>query len=283
MKSMKRYNTACSAMLLGLTLLAGCSTIHHKEAPAAASGSEGDAAVSFPDPSHATMPEGIFVNLENLRKIAPGMTKDQLHNLLGTPHFNEGVFGVRKWNYILDFRKADGSGNYFSCQYQIRFDSNGHAENFYWKPASCKSVLDIAVPPPAPVVPTPAVMPNEPIRLSSDALFKFDRSDLTPEGRDRLSQLLQQVQSASQIQNILVIGYTDRIGSDSYNLALSRRRAESVRDFLVAGGVPAADVQVEGHGKADPIVQCSDARRAALIACLAPNRRVELSGRARSH
>lgn len=282
MKSMKRYGTACPAMLLALLLLAGCSTLHHKDAPAAASGGEGDDAVSFPDPSHATMPEGIFVNMENLRKIAPGMTKDQLHNLLGTPHFNEGVFGVRKWNYILDFRKADGSGNYFSCQYQIHFDHSGHAENFYWKPDSCKSVLDTAALP-APVAPTPAVMPSEPIRLSSDALFKFDRSDLTPQGRDRLSQLLQQVQSASQIQNILVIGYTDRIGGDSYNLALSRRRAESVRDFLVAGGVPAADVQVDGRGNADPVVQCSDAGRAALIACLAPNRRVELSGLARGH
>ena len=67
-----------------------------------------DAGPSFPDPAHATMPEGAFVNVENLRKLAPGMTKHQLYDLLGTPHFNEGVFGVPAWNYILAFRAMDG-------------------------------------------------------------------------------------------------------------------------------------------------------------------------------
>jgi outer membrane protein OmpA-like peptidoglycan-associated protein len=46
----------------------------------------------------------------------------------------------------------------------------------------------------------------------------------------------------------------------------------------VQGGVPADAIQVEGRGKADPVVQCPKQARAKLIACLAPNRRVELSG-----
>lgn len=277
MHSMKRHDLTGVAMLMGLILMAGCSMWHQK--PAADGGGNGGS-VNFPDASHASMPEGIFVNIENLRKVAPGMTKTQLYNLLGTPHFNEGVFGVREWNYIFDFRKADGSNDYFRCQYQVEFDNHSHAENFYWKPESCKSLLDRPVPAVAPSV--PEVLPKEPIRLSSDALFEFDRAELTAQGRDQLSKLLQQVQSASQIQNILIVGYTDRIGSDSYNMALSRRRAESVRDYLIQGGVPASALQVEGRGKANPLVQCDNTRRSALIACLASNRRVELSGVARS-
>mgnify|MGYP001051934560 CR=1 FL=1 len=259
----------------GLMLVAGgCSTLGQS--------TSGDAGPTFPDPDHSTMPEGTFVNLENLRKVAPGLAKDQLYALLGTPHFSEGVFGVKRWNYIFDFRKADGTNNFFRCQYQVQFDDDGLAKAFYWKPEACQSVLDVA-PPPAPVAPPPpsVVMPQEPIRLSSDALFDFDRAELKPAGRMRLDALVQQVRSASAIEDIRIVGYTDRIGNAAYNLALSRRRADAVRNYLADRGVPAAAMQVEGRGSADPVVQCEKMQRAALIACLAPNRRVELSGTAK--
>lgn len=253
--------------------MAGCGTVR-SNATTSADG------VSFPDPAHSTMPEGRYVNLENLRKVAPGMTKAQLYDLLGTPQFDEGVFGVHVWNYIFDFRKADGSGGHFSCQYQVDFGSDHLARDFYWKPESCKSVLEPPAPPAAPPAPAPEPI-SQPIRLSADALFNFDRAELTPQGREQLSGLMGRLKSASQIENILVVGYTDRIGSDRYNMALSQRRAEAVRNYLVANGVPADEVRTEGRGKADPVVQCSNRKRTALIACLAPNRRVELSGVAR--
>lgn len=227
------------------------------------------------------MPEGTFVNLENLRKVAPGVTKDQLYALLGTPHFSEGVFGVRRWNYIFDFRRSDGSNNFFRCQYQVEFGDDGLARAFYWKPEACKSVLDVAPPPAPPAPPPPVELPKEPIRLSSDALFDFDRAELKPAGRARLDELVQQVRSASAVEDIRIVGYTDRIGNAQYNLALSRRRADAVRNYLVERGVPAAAIQVEGRGSADPVVQCGKMKRAGLIACLAPNRRVELSGMAK--
>ncbi len=101
MQTMKWPKFALPMMFMSSVLLAGCSTTHSN----ISSGSNDDGEVSFPDPAHATMPEGIFVNIENLRKVAPGVTKDQLYNLLGGPHFSEGVFGVRRWNYIFDFRR----------------------------------------------------------------------------------------------------------------------------------------------------------------------------------
>ena len=272
MQTMKWRTFSLPVVLAGVAFAGGCSTAHHRASPM-----DGDGAgVHFPDPARAMVPEGIFVNIENLRKIEPGMTKEQLYNLLGAPHFSEGVFGVRKWNYVFDFRRTNGE--YFRCQYQIVFDRHAHAKEFYWQPASCRTVLEK---PAAPVAIAPAAMHMKPMRLSSDALFDFDRSNLTAQGRDQLSKLLQQMQSASRLEDVLIVGYTDRIGSDRYNQALSQRRAESVRDYLIDAGMPAAALRAEGRGEADPLVQCPDSGRDALIACLAPNRRVELSGVAR--
>lgn len=269
---MRRINqgkwAAGSAVFAAVLLAAGCSTAGSKA-------SDNGQGVSFPNPSHSSVPEGLFVNLENLRKVSPGMTKKQLYALIGHPRFDEGVIGVRKWNYIFNFRKSDGSGDYFSCQYQIIFDKQDLAEQFYWKPEACKAVLEIHH---APKHHAPAPLPAQPIRLSSDALFGFDSAKLTEQGHQQLDGLLQQVRTASEVENIDVVGYTDRIGSDSYNMKLSKKRAEAVRDYLVQGGVPAGTIQVEGRGKADPVAQCPKQARAKLIACLAPNRRVELSG-----
>ncbi len=235
-------------------------------------------ATNFPDPRKATLKEGLFVDVDNLRLFARGLSKRQLYALLGTPHFGEGMWGVHEWNYLFNFRSTPG-GDYFTCQFKVDFDGKGIAQAAHWKPQACAAVLDPPRPP-APPAPAPAPMPSEPLRLAADAMFAFDSAVLTPEGRRNVDTLLQQVRDASRVQTIQVIGYTDRIGSDRYNLVLSQRRAEAVRDALVAGGVPAGAIIAEGRGKADPLVQCAQAQRKALIVCLAPNRRVELSGKA---
>lgn len=255
--------TAAVAMAVG-----GIDTGHAQSA-----GSE----PSFPDPARATMPEGAFVNVENLRKLAPGMTKHQLYELLGTPHFSEGVFGVHRWNYIFAFRETDGG--VIKCQFQVQFDKNHLAQAYYWKPESCKDLLAPPAPPPPPA---PVVAPMMAITLSSDAMFGFDSATLSAQGTANLDQLLARVQEASRIQDIMITGYTDRIGSERYNLALSQRRADAVRQYLAAHGVSPASMQVSGRGDADPVAQCNDKKRDRLIACLAPNRRVELKGTARA-
>ena len=232
----------------------------------------------FPDPARATMPEGVFVNVENLRKLAPGMTKHQLYDLLGTPHFSEGVFGVHRWNYIFAFRETDGG--VIKCQFQVDFDKRHLAQAYYWKPDSCKDLLAPPAPPPAPVA--PVAPPMATITLSSDAMFAFDSATLTPEGKANLDGLLARVQEASHIQDILISGYTDRIGNERYNLVLSKRRAVAVGEYLAAHGVSPTDIRVVGRGDADPVVQCSEKKRDRLIACLAPNRRVELKGTAKA-
>ena len=74
--------------------------------------------------------------------------------------------------------------------------------------------------------------------------------------------------------SVTITGYTDRLGSDEYNVELSQRRANDVKSYLVGKGVAADRLIAVGKGKVDPIVHCDNSDRSALIKCLEPNRRV---------
>ncbi|HRQ57791.1 MAG TPA: OmpA family protein [Azoarcus taiwanensis] len=134
--------------------------------------------------------------------------------------------------------------------------------------------VDAPAPAPAPA-PTPTA---DKVRLSADALFDFDRAVLRPAGMERLNQLAEQAK-ALNLEVILAVGHTDRIGSDAYNQALSERRAEAVKAYLVSRGIEANRIYTEGKGKTQPVTgtQCDNVRgRTALIDCLQPDRRVEV-------
>lgn len=258
------------AALITALLVAGCAT--HRAAPPVKAD-----APRFPDPQSARPRGGTFVNLDNLRQVVPGMSKAQIYPLLGAPQFNEGVFGVRHWNYLFNFRSP---GGVLTCQYQLTFDDDRRVVGSAWQPDACKAVLE---PPPAAEPSTAgAALPAQPLRLSADALFGFDQASLTEQGQRSLQGLLQPLRDASVVQDLSITGHTDRLGSASYNRQLSLRRAQAVADFLVAHGVPATVLHVQGRGDEQPVVQCAQRRREALIACLAPNRRVEISGEVRS-
>jgi len=229
----------------------------------------------FPDPARAHPAGGTYVSLDGLRQYAPGMNKQQLYALLGTPHFGEGMWGVREWNYLFNFRRSVGAPP-LQCQFQIHFDAQGVAVGQSWKPATCAALLE-PVPAPAPVAAAPAA-PPAPLRISADALFAFDSAELSDAGRAKLDEVVAQLGARASTVALTVTGFTDRIGSDAYNQQLSRRRAEAVRDYLVARGIPPAAVRAEGRGSAQPLVECGKAPHAELVRCLAPNRRVEIAG-----
>ncbi|WP_144155926.1 OmpA family protein [Paraburkholderia sp. BCC1885] len=115
-------------------------------------------------------------------------------------------------------------------------------------------------------------------RLSADALFPFDRgdvNDIRPAGRSDLAQIAARLR-ASPFGHVEVRGYTDRLGSSSYNLELSKRRAEAVKAVLVQQGVPADKIRAEGLGSQDPVTQCGNMDNNSLVRCLQPDRRVEI-------
>ncbi len=102
-----------------------------------------------------------------------------------------------------------------------------------------------------------------------DAHFTFDKATLTPKGRDQVraaATVLQQHPARA----VLVNGYTDSVGSDTYNQRLSQERADAVREALVADGVAAARLTARGFGEASPLASNTTAEGRA------ENRRVEI-------
>jgi OOP family OmpA-OmpF porin len=116
-----------------------------------------------------------------------------------------------------------------------------------------------------------------PVRLEADTLFEFDSNELTADGIRLLDDLVGNLTAAGlQEQKLRITGYADRIGNDDYNLGLSQRRAAAVRDYLVTKGVLPDYIEAGGLGTANPVVGCEGERGAALVGCLAPNRRTEV-------
>ncbi|HEY4147095.1 OmpA family protein [Pinirhizobacter sp.] len=141
---------------------------------------------------------------------------------------------------------------------------------------------------PAPTVQTPVasnaaalplpLAPMPPVTLSSDAAFAPGSAKLTPAGRERLDIMLLSVQVPTQFHDLSVVGFSDRIGTAKNNLRLSQRRAETVRRYLVEGGVPADTITAIGKGEQEPVAECGKKKGKALSECLAPDRRVEING-----
>jgi outer membrane protein OmpA-like peptidoglycan-associated protein len=104
---------------------------------------------------------------------------------------------------------------------------------------------------------------------SKSIRFDFDKANIKPEYRDILNRIAG-IMMTLKGYTIAVYGYTDDVGSPTYNLQLSQRRAEAVRDFLAQTGIPATIMSTKGFGKADPRVP-GDSEQAR-----AANRRVEI-------
>jgi len=103
----------------------------------------------------------------------------------------------------------------------------------------------------------------------SDVLFDFNKYTLKPGAREKMAKVAGILLAYPGLK-IQVEGHTDSVGSDEYNMKLSQQRADSVRDYLVAQAVPAANVSAVGLGKADPVASNDNA------AGRQQNRRVEL-------
>ena len=130
----------------------------------------------------------------------------------------------------------------------------------------------------APVVAAPEVV-SKTFNLNSDVTFAFGKANLKPQAQAALDGIYGEI---AQVNNakVAVAGYTDRIGSDAGNLKLSQRRADTVANYFVSKGVAADAISATGYGKANPVTgaTCDQVKgRKALIACLAPDRRVEIA------
>lgn len=130
---------------------------------------------------------------------------------------------------------------------------------------------------------------NDTVSFGSNFLFGFDKDKLRPEAIETLNQLVARV-NGTNVQAVRVEGHTDFMGTEQYNQALSERRATAVANYLVSQGVPAERVSAVGLGESQArMTESCQAevaklgnrvsrakKRAALIACIEPDRRVDV-------
>jgi OOP family OmpA-OmpF porin len=209
--------------------------------------------------------------------------------------------------YVMSFAATPGNNVVRSAVYNGTAGISGNLcyRTAYWTPSMAivgcdpdlvpKAAAAAPTPAPAPAArpapaPAPAATPARPapapaaagvqkITLASKALFDFDKAVLKPEGKAAIdSEIISKLPGVQKLELVLVTGHTDRIGTQAYNQKLSERRADAVRDYLVSKGVAKDKIETLGMGKTQPLpgVSCDQKAMKELIACLAPNRRVEV-------
>jgi OOP family OmpA-OmpF porin len=143
----------------------------------------------------------------------------------------------------------------------------------------------VAAPEPAPApTPVPVAAPEpcqpkfETITLQAERLFGFDKYELNGDAVVEVDEAVQTLKAHPEFDVVVVTGHTDRIGSEQYNQKLSEKRADIIKQHLVSHGIEASRIRSVGKGEFQPVVACDGVKGKALIECLAPNRRVVITG-----
>lgn len=201
-----------------------------------------------------------------------------------TPREFEGKAGFGLEYDFSDALSARAELEYFKLPSSQMLGDSAHMASVglvyrFGRSAAPEPVAPTPAPAPAPR-PTPPPPAPEPVNvtLESDVLFGFDESTISEAGRRELDALVRQINDLDY-EAAIVVGHTDRIGTREYNLGLSQRRADAVRDYLVQGGIPANSITARGVANDEATIPSSECRNlgggnAATIACLAPDRRV---------
>jgi OOP family OmpA-OmpF porin len=138
-----------------------------------------------------------------------------------------------------------------------------------------RAAAPAAAPAPAPAAPAPAPAAAAPrpaaqkVTYAADTFFDFDKYVIKPEGKAKLDDLVAKTKGIN-LEVIIAVGHTDNIGSAAYNQALSERRANAVKEYLVSKGIEKNRVYTEGKGMKSPIASNSTAEGRAK------NRRTEI-------
>ncbi|HGT9981122.1 TPA: OmpA family protein [Escherichia coli] len=220
--------------------------------------------------NHNGNQKGSWPNKNNIKLIGVGVNKDQIYNLIGRPHFSEGIIGVREWDYVFNFQE---NGVHKVCQFKILFDKNMDAQSFFWLPEECSSYVKESLAEKVEIEEnnTERFVNHE---LSGDLLFAFDSFYLSNKGKESLSEIIHQF-NVLKGKKIIIEGYTDPLGREEYNNQLSSQRAEVVKSAIVDMGISPSLIEAKGLGASVQIKKCSPMlKNIELHECLKPNRRV---------
>ena len=125
---------------------------------------------------------------------------------------------------------------------------------------------EAAAPVPAPAPgPAPAPQPDSTRTaiVLNNVLFDFDKSTLKPEGKAEIDKLVAEMGKFAG-DTVVVVGHTDSVGTDAYNMALGQRRADAVVTYMKAAGIDAARVGSKTMGESAPAVPNDSAANRAL-------------------
>lgn len=116
------------------------------------------------------------------------------------------------------------------------------------------------------------------VNFEAEPLFSFDKAVIRKDQRKSLDEFVAGLKGVDY-DEITAVGHADKLGSDAYNQKLSERRANAVKAYLVSRGVPASKIRADGRGESEPVTgdDCKGTRGKALISCLQPDRRVDVS------
>jgi OmpA-OmpF porin, OOP family len=160
-------------------------------------------------------------------------------------------------------------------------------------PAPSPAPAPMAKPAPAPPAPAPAPQAQpapkpapkpmaQRVTYAADVLFDFDRAVIRPDGKSKLDDLANKMKGVD-LEVVIAIGHADRIGSEKYNQALSLRRAEAIKAYLVSRGIETNRIYAEGKGESQPVTggRCKGMGKehrsnAKMVDCLQPDRRTEV-------
>jgi OmpA-OmpF porin, OOP family len=162
--------------------------------------------------------------------------------------------------------------------------------------AGCHAYVPVAqyvAPAPQYVAPAPAPFPvaaavaaplpaYEKVAFNTNIFFDSDRSALREAGRESLDEFVRKIEGLDA-ESITATGYSDRMGNDAANQALSQKRADTVKAYLVSKGVASNRVLTGAKGESRPSTfagECKDANNAKNVACMQSDRHVfvEVSG-----
>ncbi len=175
----------------------------------------------------------------------------------GTKFAMQGIAGV---SYKV------GGGVFISADYKF-VDTFVSGRDIYDHSAMLTVGYKFGQPTRAAATPPPAPPPTT--RQSFIVFFEFDRADITQPAMSTIQQAVAVAKGGNRT-SLSLTGHADRSGSDAYNMALSMRRANAVKDVLVRQGIPAASIQVVARGESEPLVPTADGVREPQ------NRRVEI-------
>jgi outer membrane protein OmpA-like peptidoglycan-associated protein len=184
-----------------------------------------------------------YIGINNIFNVQPPIVFQQYQQT--GAGITSGVTGT---NTVPDVYDVIGRFIYFGVKYQMT-----------WAEAPAEA---------APYVPPPVQAPA-PAPKSYLVFFNFDKSDLTPQAVTIVDTAARNAQ-AGKVTQLTVTGHTDTVGSDAYNMRLSRRRAESVAAQLEKDGIASSEIEIVAKGKRDLLVPTGDGVREPQ------NRRVQI-------